>query len=318
MAASRYLQWLSRSLSSDGDPHAPPTAGPGDDAVLGYAVGYGVPEIAPFVRSLRAVFAGRVILVVDRTPTLLAWLSAHRIEAVIAADQLMHWAPHPVVTRFAVYARILQERPDIRNVVITDVRDVVFQGDPFAVPDLDLQFFIEAEQWRLADHAFNLKHLTAVVGEGLARDLGRRACICVGVVAGSSAAVARFCRMILLLCAIPRSSAGGAFGADQAACNLIAHLNLVGGEVRANYGRVATIGLTAPERLRIEDGLILNPDGGASPIVHQYDRIASLAAHVQDQWGVPSGPGLRERKKTLRKRVETLGRSVLRRLPELR
>lgn len=316
MAASLYLDWLSRSLSSnDADPSADPHAG---EAVLGYAVGYGIAEIAPFVRSLRAVFAGQIILVVDRKSALLSWLQEHGVEAVIAADRMLHWTPHPVVARFAVYAQILQGRPEIRQAVITDVRDVVFQGDPFAQATDQLQFFVEAEGRALADHAFNQKHLQALFGDGLARDLGRRACVCVGVVAGPADAVLRFCRAILLLCAIPRSSVGGAFGADQAACNVIAHLNLVGGEIHPNYGRVATIGLTAPERLRLEDGLILNPDGGASAIVHQYDRIPRLEADVQARWGVPVRDLRPQRRKTFPQRMRTLRASVLRRLPELR
>jgi hypothetical protein len=316
MASSPYLRWLSRSLPPPASrPARPPSAG---DAVLGYAVGYGIAEISPFVRSLRAVYSGQVILVVDHKPALLAWLSSHGVEAVIAADRLTHWSPHPVVARFAVYTQILQERPAIRNVVTTDVRDVVFQGDPFAGPPGELEFFVEAEQWRLADHAFNVKHLRALVGEGLARDLGGRVCVCVGVVAGSSAAVARLCRAILLLCAIPRSRVGGAFGADQAACNVIAHLNLVGGEILPNYGRVATIGLTAPERLGLEDGVILNPDASVSPIVHQYDRIPPLAAHVRDRWGMPAGAGRRGWAGSARRRVTALGVSLLRRWPELR
>lgn len=316
MAASLYLDWLSRSLSSDdADSSADPRAG---EAVLGYAVGYGIAEVAPFVRSLRAVFTGQIILVVDRKSSLLSWLKDHGVEAVIAADRMLHWTPHPVVARFAVYAQILQGRPDIRQAIITDVRDVVFQGDPFAQATNQLQFFVEAEGLALADHAFNQKHLQALFGGGLARDLGRRACVCVGVVAGPTGAVLRFCRAILLLCAIPRSSIGGAFGADQAACNVIAHLNLVGGEIRPNYGRVATIGLTAPERLRLEDGLILNPDGGASAIVHQYDRIPRLEADVQARWGVPVRDLRPQRRKTFPQRMQTLRASVLRRLPELR
>lgn len=285
-------------------------------AVLGYAVGYDIADVAPFVRSLRGVFPGPVLLVVDRKPALLAWLAAHGVEAIIASDRLMHWAPHPVVARFAVYAQILQERVEIGEVVATDVRDVVFQADPFEDADDDLQFFVEAEDRALADHAFNLKHLRALVGEGLAQDLGRRSCVCVGVVAGPRVTMLRFCRALLLLCAIPRSRVGGAFGADQAACNVIAHLNLVGGQIRPNYGRVATIGLTAAESLRFEGGRILNPDGSSSAIVHQYDRLPALVTEVQTRWGVAAG--FRGRKKTLRQRVETARTSLLRRLPELR
>jgi hypothetical protein len=316
MAASHYLQWLSRSLSSERSEPSP-TSNP-VDTVLGYAVGYGVAEIAPFIRSLRSVFSGQVILVVDRKPTLLAWLATHGVRTEIAADWSLRWKPHPVVARFAAYAHILQQRPDIGRVVTTDVRDVVFQGDPFERAADDLEFFVEAEERTLADHAFNLKHLQALAGDGVARAISQSACVCVGVVAGPAAAVARFCRAILLLCAIPRSNIGGAFGTDQAACNVIAHLNLVGGDIRPNFGRVATIGLTPPDQLRWEHGQIVNPDASISPIVHQYDRIGFLADHIQDRWGLPPDNARRKRKKTLLQRARTIRSSVLRRLPELR
>lgn len=314
MAASPYLGWLSRSLRSPAA--AASAANPAETAVLGYAAGYGVSEIAPFVRSLRSVFSGRIILVVDRKPALLAWLATYGVEPVIAAERMLHWAPHPVVARFAVWAQILQGRPEIRHVVTSDVRDVVFQGDPFADPDPGLQFFIEAEDRSLAEHAFNRKHLRRLVGDRLAEDIGQLPCVCVGVVAGPAASILRFCRTVLFLCAIPRSQVGGAFGTDQAACNVIAHLNLVGGDIRPNYTRVATIGLTAPENLRLEDGVIVNPDGGVSPIVHQYDRIPRLLTHVQARWGQPAS--LRSPTRSPWRRVAKLRDSVLRCLPELR
>lgn len=314
MTASSYLRWLPQALAPD----VASSTGPAKvgRAVLGYAVGYDVVDVAPFVLSLRAVFGGAVLLVVDRKPALLAWLADQGVEAVIASDRLMHWTPHPVVARFAVYTQILQARPELGDVIATDVRDVLFQADPFADADNDLQFFVEAEDKALADHAFNLKHLRALLGEGLAQDLGRRSCVCVGVVAGPRDAMLRFCRALLLLCAIPRSNVGGSFGADQAACNVIAHLNLVGGRIRPNYTRVATIGLTEPDRLRFEGGRILNPDGSSSAIVHQYDRLPEIAAEVLARWGTPAVPP--RGKKTLQRRVATARASLLRRLPELR
>lgn len=314
MAATSYLRWLPTALARE-DVVLETTARPGR-AVLGYAVGYDVADVAPFVCSLRAVFAGAVLLVVDRKPGLLAWLAAQGVEAIIAKDRLLHWSPHPVVARFAVYAKLLQQRPEISEVIVTDVRDVVFQADPFDGFADDLQFFVEAEDRALADHAFNLKHLRALIGDGLAQDLGHQSCVCVGVVAGPRAAVLRFCRTLLLLCAIPRSTVGGAFGADQAACNVIAHLNLIGGRIVPNYGRVATIGLTAPGRLRLEGGYILNPDGGWSAIVHQYDRYPAIEALVQRRWG--TSPGRRGRTKSLRRRMESAWASLRRRMPELR
>lgn len=315
MARSPYLDWLADALVAD--PPRPVLAPGHVDMVLGYATGYGVPQVEAFVRSLRAVFHGHVALVVDDRPDLIAFLTAHGIEALHPEAEEGVWTPHPVVARFSAYARILNQRPEVRNVVITDVRDVIFQSDPFAEPVSELEFFVENEAASLSSHAFNMKHMRAMVGDGLVRAIQDRACVCVGVVVGPREAVQRFSRMILMMCAIPRSRVGGAFGADQAACNLLAHLGLLGGEVRGNYSRVATIGLTPGERMGLVDGGIVNPDASLSPIVHQYDRIPHLAAFVEQRWG-QGGDATGDRAGPRAPRVSRWGASLLRRLPEWR
>ncbi len=313
MARSAYLRWLASALGETAP--VPPAGGRADaDMVLGYATGYGPAELEPFVRSLRAAFAGPAALVVDERKDVRAFLEAHDVEAMTASPAGA-WRPHPVVARFSAYAAILEARPDVRSVIITDVRDVIFQGDPFREPADGLEFFIENEDAVLAGHAFNMKHLRALAGEALTDRIKGGACICVGVVAGPRVSVIQFCRLLLMLCAIPRSPVGGAFGADQAACNLIAHLGLMPSRLQGNYGRVATIGLTPADRLLIRDGRILNPDGGWSPVVHQYDRVGRLADHVADRWGRGSTGRPPDRRPTATARLQA---SVRRRLPEWR
>jgi hypothetical protein len=70
---SAYLGWLSRAMT--GTSGAKRVLDAPDDLVLGYATGYDAAMIAPFVRSLRAVFDGPVALVVDDRPDVLATTS---------------------------------------------------------------------------------------------------------------------------------------------------------------------------------------------------------------------------------------------------
>lgn len=311
---SAYLGWLSRVLGAaapDGGRHAV------GDLVLGYAAGYDAASIAPFVRSLRAVFGGSAAMVVNERPDVLALLDEHGVEAVVV-EPGRAWEPHAVVARFAAWARLLDARPGVGDVLLTDVRDVVFQGDPFCPRPPGLEVFVENEEGRLGDHAFNMKHLAALVGADLSALLADKPCICVGTIVGPREEVARLCRLILMLAAIPRSGAGGAFGADQAACNLAVHLGLASARVRANYGRVATVGLTGRGRVRFADGLILNPDGSASPIVHQYDRHPEIARRIHKLWAGDRELRAREARRTSVERIRRLAWSVTRRIPELR
>lgn len=316
-AKSAYLGWVSAAIAGERGA-SPAIAAAEHDLILGYATGYEAADVAVFVRSLRAVYAGPVVLVTDQEPALLAFLAEHDVAPVPPArlpDGA--WRPHPVMQRFAAFDRLMSERPWARSVLMTDVRDVVFQAPPFDPPPLKSEFFVEYDGG-LKGHAFNMKYLRGVGGEDVARALADKPCVCVGTVMGPRESMIRFCRTLLMLAAIPRSEIGGAFGADQAACNIALHLGLVEGEASPNYGRIATIGLTPSADLSLADGRIVNPDGGISAIVHQYDRHPALMAAMHERWGRGFEVRERRRGKSLSERGRKLKESLARRLPELR
>lgn len=312
-AKSAYLAWLAKALSRR---PVEPVAG-GVDVVMGYATGYDAADVAPFVRSLRAVHAGPIVLVVDPSPDLSAFLADYEVE-VVAASRSEGWKPHPVMGRFAAYDRLMAERSDVRHVLLTDVRDVVFQACPFSPAPAGLEVFSEDDQRPLGDHAFNMKHLRAVVGDEMASALADKPCLCVGTVIGPVAAARRLCRLILTLGAVPRSEVGGCFGADQAAFNLAVHLGLVDASVSANHGRVATVGLSSGDGLTVTAAGLQNPSGDYSPVVHQYDRHPGLVEAVHARWGQGLERRERWRPATLAARGRRLVDSLARRTPELR
>lgn len=313
-APSRYLNWLSRTLAVPGETVAVPKGSP--RAVLGYATGYGADDLMPFVRSLRACFDGEIVLTVDDRPDIRDLFARYGVTAGQRPPS-GNWTPHPVMERFAAYDAWLSARPWVTDVLMTDVRDVVFQSDPFARPSQGLEVFVECEGATLAEHSFDRKYLTALFGPAVTARIADKPCLCVGTVFGPATDASRLCKAILLLAAIPRSEIGGIFGADQAACNLAVHLGLIAAEVRPNYGRVATIGDRSAPRLR-PDGLIENPDGSLSPVVHQYDRHQVLADAVRERWGTADHCVVKRRRKSLSQRLNRLAVSVSRRLPELR
>jgi len=318
---SVYLGWLSAALAKvRGATSA--IAADQQDLVLGYATHYDVADIAIFVRSLRAFYSGPAALVVDATPDVRAFLAEYGIEAlddpcVTRGHDGKVWTPHPVVSRFAGFDVLLNERPWARNVLLTDVRDVVFQADPFAQAPEGLEFFAECDA-PLKSHDFNMKYLRAIAGDHLADSVATEACICVGTVMGPRQALSRFCRLILMLGAIPRSEIGGAFGADQASCNLAVHLGLLDGMVFGNHGRVATIGMVPVDAMSLDEGLILNPDGTASPVVHQYDRHPELMQAMWGRWAADMERRERCRPRTLGDRLDRAKQSLKRRTAELR
>lgn len=314
-ARSTYLSWLAR-LDAPGEfVSSDDVAG---DLVLGYAIGYGRAETEAFVRSLRAVHAGPVALFVDADPVFRAWLAEQRVEA-LDVDATDGWKPLPVVARFADYVRLLEARPGLRHVLLSDVRDVVFQSDPFALPVRGVEVFTEDETHLLGQNRFHAKYLRALVGDAVAEGLAGHPCLCAGTIVGPAAEMARLCRLILTLCAIPRSRVGGGFGVDQAALELAVHRRLIPAEIQPNHGRVATIGANAEGiGVGIADGLIVNPDGSASAIVHQYDRHPELMALVRERWASDAPDRIRTGPQGLARMRAKLRGTLARYLPEAR
>lgn len=312
-ARSDYLHWLAQALGSVRVETG--AVGGTRDLVAGYATGYDAHHIAPFVRSLRSVFDGEIALAADARPDVEALFADHEVRFLTQPDT-QGWQPHPVMARFAAVDAHLAARSDIRNVLLTDVRDVIFQKSPFEPAPDGLEVFLEGD--RLKDHAFDMKYLRALAGDGIADALGLAPAICVGTILGPRADMVRFCRTVLMLAAVPRSEMGGSFGADQAACNMAIHMGLVQAEVRANYGRVATIGLQAAADFAFRDGQVINPDGSISAIVHQHDRHPLLAAAVRGRWAVGLEARERVTPRTVSSRLRRMRQSLARRLPEAR
>lgn len=316
---SLYLGWLAAAITTTRCAPAE-SAGQGENLVLGYATGYDTAQVAIFVRSLRAHYQGPCALVVDRDDDLRAFLASYNIEALDAPaieGGVGRWSPHPVVERFAGFDALLCARPWVGAALLTDVRDVVFQSDPFAAPVQAMEFFAECEA-PLGQHAFDLKYLRAMGGDALTDAVSDRPCICVGTVLGPRDELRQFCRVILMMGAVPRSELGGAFGADQACCNLAVHLGLVGGTVFPNHSRVATVGMVARELLTLRDSIVVNPDDTISPILHQYDRHPDLMMAIWSHWAGDYERRDRHQPRDFRSRINRLGQSIRRRTPELR
>ena len=229
-----YSRWLS-GVSQPGNGRQCTEPAQRSDAVLAFAAGFGLDDVAPFIQSLRSVYPGRVVMVVGRDPTLRAYLKTHNVELETVVRRGFQWRPAAAVERFAAFAAILEGRIDIRDVVLADIAGGSFEADPFAHLNAPLQFYHEADGRPIAGRPGCLRELRRLAGNAIAERMADQAEITAARVAGSRSAVAHFCRTMLLLCAAGRSSRAGAPGAAQAACNLFYHLGLGGTASRAGF-----------------------------------------------------------------------------------
>jgi hypothetical protein len=176
---------------------------------------------------------------------------------------------------FLYYDYLLKHGCRFRNVLLTDVRDVVFQQDPFEFPISD-QIYVAMEnpdipvgacpwtsQWLLAGYA------PEVLDRLKDKDMS-----CAGT---TLAPVPHMMRYLELMLAEIAGMKNAYTCADQAAHNLLLHdgkLDPV--EKLGNFeGPILTVG-SEPRYQLNENNELVNRDGSKIALIHQYDRYPQL------------------------------------------
>lgn len=288
--------------------------------ILGFAEGYRTPQVEIFVRSLRATrFDGDVVLFVDhRAPRdYTDYLAAHDIRAVrtewrrqafaslrplVALERQLTrrrftpeqfaadgWIQHATMARYECYRRFLADAGrEHRWVLFTDVRDVVFQDDPFRFdPGREICLFEEPGQ-PLAASGSTAKWIRRSYGATALTTIAERPVLCAGVMLGTRAGMLALIRSLTDVMARAECFWALRFGLDQAALNLLVHADIDGfasrhdvGLFRHGTGVIAHLAMAEPRVMREpETGLIIDRSGRPIPTIHQYDRHAELRADI--------------------------------------
>jgi len=253
--------------------------------VIGAAYKYGPDQVRVFVESLRATgYAGDVIMLVGRVQFgLKAYLRQHSVRP------FPHWSTRrlhgPIQAhRFERFAKVLESAAGrYDQVLVSDVKDVLFQRHPFAgVTTSGCRFYLEAAPWTIATEPTNRRWAELFLSAAEFAAIGPCRVSCCGVVLGDAANVAAYLtRLAGYLQALPRELrlAGGA---DTVFHNKMAHLtHEVPGTIVENDAHVATMGISPPGTyVAGADGLIRTADGHLPAILHQYDRLPEIARFV--------------------------------------
>ncbi|MFC5742400.1 hypothetical protein [Dyella tabacisoli] len=283
--------------------------------ILGAAAGYAAKDIRLFLRSLALVgFNGRLVLFVyqgqmasirtaidDDAPSVdvqlvrIKGIREHakfmrscikRLYALAPAEtfpklkkSLLKFQGMPHVTRYFHYDEYLSGHPGFSNVLLTDVRDVVFQADPFVGLDAGLSVGMETDRLTIATEHFDRDWILDAYGEAMLQRLGDRQVSCSGVTMGAVASVQGYiAKMLHEIMSLPFNKMKTRIY-DQAFHNKLLHC----GELPDAHpcqpfrSRIATVGcMQTSDFVMSADGRLLNEDGQAVPIVHQYDRHPAL------------------------------------------
>lgn len=258
-----------------------------DCLILGLAAGYHFGDLRPFVASLAASgFAGRCVLLVSATTREAERLMDYGITPV-------RFAPPPGLDhlpvnalRYFLYLEVLrQQKQAVSRILLTDVRDVVFQADPFSFSwPAGLSLALEHGGRAVGDCPYTSRWVRQHLGEEALAALGRKPVSCSGTTVGSYAAVLDYIvKMIALL--LPFTPAAHMAGYDQGVHNQLLHSGaLPDATVYDSGGPILTLGWRKEPPATDAAGDILNDAGVPAVIVHQYDRHPSLHKAVRERF----------------------------------
>lgn len=256
-------------------------------AIIGVFRGYDWPQIQLWANSLNeSGFCGTPILIAvdDTHPNTLKILAERGI--TVFYGEKTH-GRHIVVERFRILWRLLRNLIDAEQVIITDVKDVVFQCDPSRILTnyLEKSFSVLAssEGLNYQQEQWNAANFVASYGPTLYDAHKNHEILNAGVIAGRTDVIADLCLCIWLL-SLNRPVAEP----DQAAYRLLLATKPWRDQtVLANDERpwATHAGVQADPKM-IEscrphlacaepewDGQTVRSNGKLFPIVHQYDRV---------------------------------------------
>lgn len=210
-----------------------------------------------------------------------AWGCRHAPSGLVSrplTSQAVRTLHHITCSRYAYYLDFLRDHAGRYDRVMTsDVRDVIFQADPFSFPvGAPIECYLEHRDSILGTEPFNSGWVRHVYGdEGLTRLNGRRIS-CSGVTSGTvDGMLAYLSAMVAELARVLPASAGTAF-LDQAVHNYLLWTDaLPGARTLENYEGAVFTGHDVPEReLHISSsGHLLDDRRRVIPVLHQFDRL---------------------------------------------
>ena len=187
--------------------------------------------------------------------------------------------------RYGHYYDIVRTRPDADQVLLTDVRDVIFQCDPFDPPVEGLEVFLEDRSVTLGMEPRNRRWIDALYGKRETVALRDEVVSCSGTVVGRRDDILHYLREMSQAIVWRRRPLGSH---DQGVHNHLLRHERLGAVtvVRNGHGRVLTMGEL--ERVRRDCfGHVVNDDGSMPAVLHQYDRHADLATELIARLGGP-------------------------------
>jgi len=214
------------------------------------------------------------------------------------------------------FLNLLAFPEEVNNVIITDVRDVVFQDNPTKWLDVavgSFEILLGSENLKYKDEPWGANNIKQSFGQYFYEQMENEEIFCAGVIAGKYASLTDFCLNLWLICKGTNPQIPGGGGPDQAALNILISMEYMsyitmrtnpadgwvvhGGTsidaVRAGSGGIGQAYKQNPQMdlpfihdiVYDVNDKIIRANGNKLSIVHQWDRVPEWKTLVEEKYG---------------------------------
>lgn len=267
------------------------------NVIIGTALNYGVEHIKNFVLSFRQYNKDAEIFLfydMNQIDRIKHFVVKHNITLVPFTNA----APniHVVASRFVEYKNLVASMNGYGHILLADIRDVVFQSDPFEnLPESDYIYaFTEDPAVTIDIEPHHIKMIERMYGyQGMDHFRGKKI-ICSGTILGTKNVMLGWLNAFTAhLLELQRHNPQVCYEMllDQVIANYIFHNtenDVV--TIKDNGDIIGTIGhcITYPTpsgKLELKDG-IFYLDGKVPAVIHQYDRSPEYFRIISEKYNV--------------------------------
>lgn len=252
--------------------------------IFGLAAGYHYGDVRPFLLSLdRVGYAGKTILFVSKTTRGVDMMRKHGATIIpLEHPNRLTDVPYNGLRYFLYQDYLRSSDRTFDRILLTDVRDVFFQQNPFSHPWADgLNCTLEDLRVTLATCPFNAHWIREHLGRDTLDAIGHHPISCSGTTVGDHQAMTDYLEHMTSLLHPPTTGECMA-GYDQGIHNMLIRTGrLENITLHDNTGPILTLAQCPGEPEIDAQARVLNDAGAPAHIIHQYDRKPQLFKKIR-------------------------------------
>ena len=253
--------------------------------ILGAAYNYSTELLKPFIYSLRRYYQDNCVLITHPlSEEELDFYSKHNI-FTCEVEEVFSNPKDIQVDRYEIYKSVLEDNfAEVDQVLISDIRDVMFQDDPFKLFNGSKQeFFMEPCLFKnCTANAPWIRSVYNNPGLDLVKD---EYIICSGTTMGTRVGILEY--IDTMITEINRIRATGRPlypGEDQPIHNYLIYSGMFKEHKKSHNGIGSVTTMHHQHQLLLDrKGRLLNADGSLTPIIHQWDRAGACKSILENQ-----------------------------------